>query len=186
MTVPETETQWPMSADLVVQMLKAGLLDGEKVELIDGRLLTVAPQGPEHWSQTRRLLRAFQQVYGATVVAEQAPLLGGAHSIPEADVAVLKPGFDDTKDQLPSGSDCVLVVEVTHSTHRRDRMKADIYASIGVPEYWMVDVKARRIEVHRGLVDGERYGTVSLLTGDESLTFPRSEHAQTVASLLGD
>lgn len=36
-TPVEAEVQWPMSANLVVQMLKAGFLDGENVELIDGR-----------------------------------------------------------------------------------------------------------------------------------------------------
>lgn len=185
-TPTDTEIPWPMPANLVVAMLKAGFLDGENVELIDGRLLAIAPQGPEHRFTTHRIRTILTSVYGPEFVDGQAPVTGAHFALPEPDVYVLTRPTSVFRRDHPTGTDCRLVIEVAHSSHQRDRRKADIYASIGVPVYWMVDVKARRIEVHSRPVEGGGYGSVELVIGADLLAFPASQHSQTVASVLGD
>ena len=177
---------WPLTATVVLRMVESGILDGERVELLDGRLLTVAPQGPEHWSQTRRVGAMLRRAYTPDRVAEQVPIIGGDSSLPEPDVVVLVDGFDDTRGQLPRGTDCLLVVEVAQTSHRRDRAKADIYAHIGVPEYWMLDLVNKRVERHCRPMDGERYASTEVLAADATLTLPETEVHCTVASLFGD
>lgn len=62
------------------------------------------------------------------------------------------------------------LIEVTHATHRRDRQKADEYAAAGVPEYWMIDLVAGEIVVHRS-PGGGSYGDVTRM-GDGHLALP--------------
>lgn len=146
----------------------------------------MAPQGPEHRFVTHRLRTLLSSVYGPQYVDGQAPLTGADFALPEPDVYELVRPTSEFRHDHPSGADCQLVVEVAHSSYQPDRLKADIYAAIGVPEYWLVDVKARRIEVRTRPVDGERFGSVELLSGADHLPFPGTDQGQTVASLLGD
>lgn len=77
-----------------------------------------------------------------------------------------------------------LVIEVARTSQRIDRKKLLLYAAAGVDEVWMIDLPARRIEVHSGPRDG-RYGRVRSVEETEALTpeaFP--EVAITVRTIL--
>jgi Uma2 family endonuclease len=68
-----------------------------------------------------------------------------------------------------------LAIEIiSPSSVRYDRViKLGYYASIGVPEYWLVDIENETVE--RLVLDGDRYRIESALSGDEVLsptTFP--------------
>ena len=180
------DTVWPMTADMVLQMVDKGLLDGERVELLDGRLLAVAPQGPEHRYVGHRIRHVLEDAYGRDRVDGQAPLVGDEHALPEPDAFVTRTPLADFRQRHPRGSDCLLVVEVAQTSQRRDRAKADIYARIGVPEYWLVDLVAQRVERYSRPIDDARYASTQVLTSDETLTLPDTDITHTVASLFGN
>lgn len=69
--------------------------------------------------------------------------------MPEPDVAILRGSYRDYLDQHPTGTDVLLVVELSQSTQTRDRAKAAIYARAGVPEYWIIDLGGQTIQLHR-------------------------------------
>jgi Uma2 family endonuclease len=69
-------------------------------------------------------------------------------SVPEPDIAIVRGQPGDYEDRHPSGADTALIIEVADSTVRRDRAKAAIYARAGVPEYWIVNLKDRQIEIY--------------------------------------
>jgi Uma2 family endonuclease len=52
-----------------------------------------------------------------------------------------------------------LVIEVLSpgTRHRDEQVKMSIYQEAGIPEYWLVDPKARTIVIHRLSEDGRRY-----------------------------
>lgn len=131
-------------------LLEAGTFaDDERVELIDGLLVKKPPAGPEHARPIRRLARllilAFQHRDDVEIDV-QNPFAADNHYQPLPDLAVI-PRWDD-ESGLPGRA--YLMIEVSRSRLRFDRIvKARLYARIGVPEYWIVNVIDGVIEVHR-------------------------------------
>jgi Uma2 family endonuclease len=103
-----------------------------------------------------RATRALVLAVGdRAVVRTQLTLVAGPHSVPEPDVAVVPGWYDDYDRAHPRAA--LLVVEVADTSLAQDRLtKSGIYAAAGIPEYWIVDVRDQRVEVHRGPVASER------------------------------
>jgi Uma2 family endonuclease len=129
------------------QMAEAGIFDeDEPVELLDGMLVTKVTRGGRHdrlltWLN-RRLTRALDDSFE---VRPQCGFAASEWSEPEPDFAIVR--ADPTHDDHPSAA--VLIIEVSDSSLRRDRMwKQTIYAKAGVPEYWIVNVQEMTVEVY--------------------------------------
>lgn len=130
------------------RMGEAGILEpGERVELIEGEIVEMAPIGPGHSGRVNRLTRLLvMATSGRAVVSVQNPVVMSEHSEPEPDLALLKPRADDYIDAAPLPADVLLLIEVAESSLRYDReVKRPLYASHGLPEYWIVDVKGARL-----------------------------------------
>lgn len=130
-------------------MGNAGLFANERVELLDGTIVTMAPQSPPHAGTVVRLHRALMRAIGkAADVRMQPPVVIDDWSEPEPDVIVCEPDPYDYTREHPRPDQIVLVAEVAVSSLAYDRgRKAQAYARAGIPEYWIVD--GRRIEVRR-------------------------------------
>ena len=93
-----------------------------------------------------RLLVLALQEREDVEVDVQNPFAAGDHYQPLPDLAVI-PRWDD-RSGLPSIA--YLMIEVSRSRLRYDRIvKQRLYARIGVPEYWIVNVIEGVIEVYR-------------------------------------
>lgn len=127
------------------RMGELGFFRGERVELIHGTLVRMPPIGPPHASVVDRLNEIFVLgLAGRARVRIQQPFAVDEETEPEPDVLVA-PRADYSKDHPKSA---LLVIEVAESSLSYDRAtKAALYAAAGVPEYWIVDVAARTIEV---------------------------------------
>src|SRR5690606_33137368 len=112
-----------------------------------------------------------------------SPMDGGASSLPEPDVAVVRGRPRDFLHAMPGRDDVLLVVEVAVTSLRVDRAKAAIYASAGVPVYWLVDVQSRRVEVYSA-PDGAHYGLVEVLNDGDALPVPVVGGTLPIAQLL--
>jgi Uma2 family endonuclease len=69
----------------------------------------------------------------------------------------------------------LLVVEVSDSSLAKDRgLKAGLYASAGLTDYWIVNIPERTIEIRRDPEGGAYRSLVVLKAGDEArpLAFP--------------
>ena len=134
------------------ELVRLGLFEGEKVELLYGVIVRMTPQGSEHFWAANRLAQLLIQAVGdRAFVAVQSGFAASDDSEPEPDVAVYPPG--DYWAALPDSP--LLVVEVAKSSLRHDRrVKATLYAEVGVPEYWLVDLVNRLVTIHRRPVDG--------------------------------
>lgn len=153
-------------------LVRSGILaEDERVELLQGVLVPMTPPGPAHTNLIARLTMALAvAAQGKALLSPQSPLDCG-DSRPQPDLAVL-PLSEDREDRLPRKA--LLVVEVADSSLARDRLKSAIYARAGIPEYWLVDVAARTVEVHTEPTARReaRYRTVHLLGVEDSLTTP--------------
>lgn len=147
------------TADEVLRMVETGILgEDEPLELLEGELVVVSPQGPEHQTVTERLRRRLEAIYGDGFHARShSTVQASGDSLPEPDVAVLRGQVDDYLHRLPVGTDLALAVEVSHTTQVTDRRKAELYARSGVPVYWLVDLVARRVEVRSRPLSGGEY-----------------------------
>ncbi len=135
-------------------MVEAGILgEDDRVELIEGEIITMAPPGLPHSSGVDRLTMLFAPpLAGRAIVRVQNPVRLSDRSEPQPDVALLRFRQDYYAGRVPDArlDDVLLVVEVAHSSLRYDRnVKLPLYARSGVPEVWIVDVEARALDVYR-------------------------------------
>ena len=158
-------------------MVEAGVLRAEEpLELLDGELLVVTPQGPAHSAAATELHRLLIEAYEGVLVTvrEDKPLATGPDALPEPDVAVVRGPWTRFASRHPRGEDVVLVVELARTTLALDRAKADIYARGNVRVYWLVDFEARRIEIHSEPHADGRYARVRVLAEDELAELPET------------
>jgi Uma2 family endonuclease len=131
------------------RMADSGIFTGERVELLDGVVVSRSRQSSRHAAVVHRLWRALSLALGhAYAVRSQAPVVLGTTSEPEPDVAVCRADPDDYVAAHPTAADLSLVVEVADSSLSYDRgQKGSAYASAGVPTYWLVNLVSGRLEV---------------------------------------
>jgi Uma2 family endonuclease len=121
----------------------------EQVELIEGEIVEVPPQHSRHAVGVRLAEDALRARYGVGFdVRGQLPLALGPYSEPEPDVAVVIGAARDYAEAHPSTA--LLVVEVAEATLSFDRdRKSGLYAAAGIPEYWVVNLVQRQVEIYR-------------------------------------
>ncbi len=122
---------------------------GVRLELIDGEILRVTPQGSLHATAVRLAEDALRALFARGFdVRAQLPLALGISSEPEPDIAVVQGKPRDYRDAHPSAA--VLIVEIADTTLEYDRSrKGSIYARAGVQDYWIVNLVERCVEVYR-------------------------------------
>lgn len=149
----------------------------ERLELIEGEVIQKAsPQGTSHATGIRAVEEALRKVFATGYdIRTQLPMIFGTRSEPEPDVAVVAGSFRDYKQQHPTTA--VLVVEAAGTTLPFDRTtKAALYARAGIPEYWIVNLADRVLEVHRqpapmaGQPLGHHYRSITRHTEAETVS----------------
>jgi hypothetical protein len=165
-----------------------GILTGrDRVELIEGELVAMAPIGSEHSGTVNALTRLLVEIVGDRgVVAVQNPVQLDDLTEPEPDFAVLKPRPDYYRRATPRADDVLLLIEVADSSLAYDRaVKRSLYARHGIPEFWIVNLTAGEVEVCR-TPTGDNYASV-LHVGREAILEPvlLPGAAIPVATLLG-
>lgn len=120
----------------------------ERIELLDGIIVSMPPHAPPHAAGIRRAQRVLNAALGnLAVVSSQLPLIAGTSSVPEPDFAVLPGRERDYQEHHPTTAH--LVVEISDSTLVQDRLtKSRIYAGAAIPEYWIVNLRDRVVEWH--------------------------------------
>ncbi len=144
------------------RMGEAGIFrEDDRVELIDGEIVEMTPIGSPHAACVTRLAHIFIAKVGErAVVRVQNPIILGATSEPEPDVAVGHPRPDFYARGHPEAADVWLVVEVADTSLAFDRtVKVPLYARAGIAEAWVVDLPGQRVEVYRRPAGG-RYAEV--------------------------
>lgn len=158
------------------QLAASGFFGSQRVELIEGTVIDMSPMGRPHWVSCQVAADALRQAFGSGYfITTNLPAYLSERSEPEPDVAVL-PGdpreYGESKPTLP-----LLVVEVSETSLEYDRTtKSSLYARYAVPEYWVINLFGRSIEVYRNPVAdslapyGYRYDWTASFRPDEFLT----------------
>ena len=142
------------SRDEYYRMVSARVFGDMRLELIEGEIVEMAPIGPEHAYINYPLARLLENAFGADFALRiDVPISLGMDdrpSEPQPDIAVVKGAPQDYRTRHPRASEIALVVEISDSTLTEDRtVKAALYSSAGIPEYWILNLVDHWIEVLR-------------------------------------
>jgi len=169
-------------------MVELGILDErEHVELLDGRLLQMSPQGPEHSGVVERLTDAFAPLVAQrrAAIRTHSPVRLNDGSQPEPDFTLISRLGPRSKAAHPGPQDVLLVVEVAAGSEPLDRgPKQRNYAAAGIVEYWLIALPRQTLTVYRD-PSPAGYETMSTHRPGESLAplkFP--DHAVDLNWLL--
>ena len=167
------------------QLIRDGYLHDGKYELVLGEIVKKMGQGRWHIILTMRLIKVLEAVFGFERLQSQSTLPLGDNGDPEPDLAVLAQSIDQYVEQEPDEKDTVLVVEVSNSTLAYDvSSKARQYGSVGIPEYWVVDIPNRLLHVFREPTEAGYASETVLTPADEVHPLAAPQSAVRVADLL--
>jgi len=134
------------------KIAETGIFDNERVELINGKIITMAAMNTPHIGMVTRLIRLLNTTDFAEqyTLLSQVPMRIETYNEPEPDIMMAKFREDDYLNVYPTPDVMHLLIEVADTTLARDREeKKRNYASSNIPEYWIVNLPDRQIEVFK-------------------------------------
>jgi Uma2 family endonuclease len=163
------------------QMITSGILkEDDRVELIHGEIVEMAPISLRHSVCVTRLEMLFHEQLGRTaIVWGQNPIRLPDNSQPQPDVVLPKWRDDLYAAKHPEPDDVLLLVEVSDSSLVYDRkVKLPIYAEAQIGQVWLVNLPKNVIEIYKNPKGGayqevERAGKGAEITllFDREITF---------------
>jgi len=173
--IPSPPTPYRFTREEYYRLWESGFFANKRVELLDGEIITMPPQNPPHAGTTSHLAAVVIRALGANfTVRIQAPIVLNDWSEPEPDVAICRFDPANYRHEHPKASDVLLLIEVADTSLAYDRgRKVAAYAGGRIPEYWIVNLADRRIEV-RSDPDpvAQRYRQERLAFDGDSLMLP--------------
>jgi Uma2 family endonuclease len=149
------------------KMGEAGIFaEDDRMELVEGEIVEMTPIGWRHVESVNALTGVLADLRGTGrfVVSVQNPLVLGEHGEHYPDLVLYREGV---RGRVPEAGDALVVVEVADTSVSYDRnIKLPLYAHAGVPEAWLVDLRAGVVEVHSGPRTGG-YGSVRMYARGE-------------------
>jgi Uma2 family endonuclease len=157
------------------KLVDAGMLIDRRVELLSGDIIDMSPEGMFHAVYCGDAVDYLKQLLGNRAkVREAHPITLPNDSEPEPDIAVVIPTPSRYLDHHPYPEDIFWLVEYADSTLAKDlNIKQEIYAAVGILEYWVVNLQASELIVFRGASSVGYETETRLATGNISpLSFP--------------
>lgn len=163
-------------------MADAGLFgEDDRVELLDGEVVEMAPIGSRHAACVKWLTAFFTARLGhRAIVGVQDPMGLSERSEPQPDLTLLRPRPDYYAAGHPAPADVLLVIEVADTTVGSDRgVKVPLYAAAGVSEVWLVDLSAGEVPSFRRPAEAGYQEVRAHTAGDRlaPLAYPDAELA---------
>jgi Uma2 family endonuclease len=163
------------------RLLDAGAFDDEHVELLGGAIVEMSPRSAKHAAVVTRAAEFLKLAVGTNAtVRVQMPFAAPGESLAEPDVAVVPPAhYDDAHPET-----AFLLVEVADASLRKDRvLESELYARAGVPEYWIVNLADRSIEVRKNPAN-DAYTALDTFVAGDTIRLAAFDAAITVSDIL--
>jgi Uma2 family endonuclease len=183
------ETPTPTSVrkltfDDVLEMVDAGIIERhERVELVDGVLVQMSPEGKRHADLAVWLTRVMTDTYAAPIevrINTTRPL-EQPYNYRIPDVLIVQPAGPE---RWANADEVILAVEVSLTSLRTDLgPKATQYARWGISVYWVLDLAKDELVVHTD-PSPDGYRSITRLRGDDDIQFPGAERVMCVAELF--
>lgn len=166
-----------------------GFFNGKRVELIEGEIFVkytytefdegeyeMSAMSSLHFSGVNVAAEVLREVFkGKYFVSVQCPINMGEHSEPEPDISIIEGKARDFKEAIPNAS--ALIVEISDTSLLYDRgKKVSLYARGNIQDYWIVNLKDRRLEVYRRPIEdkatfyGFSFGEIQIFTESDEVS----------------
>ncbi len=166
-----------------------GFFNGKRVELIEGEIFVkytytefdegeyeMSAMSSLHFSGVNVAAEVMREVFKKKYfVSVQCPIDVGENSEPEPDISIIEGKARDFKSAIPKTA--ALIVEISDTSLLYDRgKKVSLYARANIQDYWIVNLKDRRLEVYRRPIEdhaafyGFSYGEIRIFTEKDSVS----------------
>jgi len=162
-----TTAKWTL--DDYHRMIDVGILESRHVELLNGEIIEMPPEGPEHAQQSTDTADYLKQLLGnRAVVRDAKPItLPENASEPEPDLAIVEPLRPLYRTRHPYPENIFWLIEYANTTLSKDlNIKRKTYAAASIREYWVVDLRHRQLKVFRNPLNGDYASEETLTTGE--------------------
>ncbi|WP_319421702.1 Uma2 family endonuclease [Pleurocapsa sp. FMAR1] len=156
------------------QLIETGLLEGKPVELLEGELIEMSPEGIPHSYTNDSVVKYLRRTLrGLADVKESHPITLD-NSEPEPDIVIVRLPEEIYKQHHPYPEDIYWLIEVSNRTLEKDlKEKTITYARNGIPEYWVIDLPNKKLWVFAQSEKSVYRQTKEFTTGTVSLqSFP--------------
>ena len=131
-------------------MIESGVLNNRSVELLEGEIIEMSPEGPLHSATNDNAAEYLRELLRGTARIREAHPITLRSSEPEPDIAVVRLTNTNYTDRHPYPEDIYWLVEISNTTLEEDLgRKKRIYANANINEYWVINLKTREIIVFR-------------------------------------
>lgn len=158
------------------RMIDVGLLDDRQVELLNGEIVEMSPEGEPHAYFSHEVGDYLKLLLGDRVTIRQGKPITIiiSNSEPEPDLAIVQPLGREYLQHHPYPENIFWLIEFSNTSLTKDlTAKRNAYASANIQEYWVVDLKRHQLNVFRNPVDGDYRLEQSLTDGEiNPLAFP--------------
>lgn len=158
-------TKWTI--DDYHRLIESGFLTDRPVELLNGMIVNMAPEGTSHAYFSDRFANQLRRRLGDRAqIREAKPITLPNDSEPEPDIAVVRSLDAVYLNHHPYPDDIFWVIEYANSSLNKDLdIKSQVYAAAAIEEYWVVDLKHQQLVVFRSPKDGVYQQQITLKSG---------------------
>jgi Uma2 family endonuclease len=156
--------------------VEAGVWDDCPVELLNGVVVEMSPEGIPHAYRSTTTGEYLRELLGNQVqIREGHPItIPASQSEPEPDIAIVQRLGEEYSLHHPYPENIFWVIEYSNTSLKKDlNVKSKTYAAADIAEYWVINLQKNELVVMRDHVDGEYQSQVILKVGSISpLAFP--------------
>lgn len=131
------------------ELVDSGLLEGKPVELLEGNIVEMSPEGIEHSYTNQSVSDYLRDLFKEQAHVRDAHPITLDNSEPEPDIAIVQLPATIYRNHHPYAQNIYWLIEVSNRTLTKDlEQKIITYARNGIPEYWVIDLKNKKLIVH--------------------------------------
>ncbi|KAM3102554.1 Uma2 family endonuclease [Phormidesmis sp. 146-12] len=157
------------------KMIEAGILDDRHVELLNGEITEMSPEGEPHAHLSTRSADYLRELLrGRAHIRVDKPITLPGNSEPEPDIAIVQPLGDIYFDHHPYPENIFWLIEFSNSSLAKDlEIKSKVYAKVSISEYWVVNLQKMELIVFREPIDSNYQSQITLNEGEITpISFP--------------
>ncbi len=168
------KTLYKWSVEDYHSLIETGILEGKPVELLEGELITMSPEGIPHSYTNDSVAEYLRNKFkGIAKIKESHPITLD-NSEPEPDIAVVSLPETIYRNHHPYPQDIYWLIEIANSSLEKDlKEKKRIYARNQIAEYWIIDLQNNQLRVFTNPQNSEYKESKKLTNGlINPLAFP--------------
>jgi Uma2 family endonuclease len=148
-------------------MIEAGILCDRNVELLQGEIVEMAPEGKPHTHLSSNAADYIREALrGQVKVREGNPIPLPDDSEPQPDIAVVQDLGDIYLEHHPYAENIFWLIEYANSSLTKAlELKSQVYAEANIVEYWVVNLKRMELVVFTNPAEGKYQQQQTLTRG---------------------